>query len=344
MPAAPSTAASVQKLMPVVPLTSELPSASTALDEQPRQRVIRRQLVGRPRERQRGRARRTPDRPARAPSRIALTSSSAPSPLSPPISRRSICSRQRSGYELSSRPPLTIEACSEPVPMIGCGGRDCSVAVEHLEPLQHASHAQDGVPAVPRAAAVRGAPARLDVDPGEALVTDADLQVGGFGDDRARRPSSSRTSASAPMLAYSSSTTAATISRPSFEATLGRRPRRVNHGGHAALHVLRTAAVEAVRRISGVNGASMPSTPTVSMCPQNISDRPGARPSSTPMTFGRPGATSCSCTSSPMRRMCAGDRRRDPRFARGARHERRVDRVDGDEIAQEVDGRDPWQC
>ena len=49
----------------------------------------------------------------------------------------------------------------------------------------------------------------------------------------------------------------------------------------------------------------MPSTPTVSRWPQNINDGPGARPSSTPMTLGRPGAASCSTTSSPAPAMAA---------------------------------------
>src|ERR1051326_580769 len=49
----------------------------------------------------------------------------------------------------------------------------------------------------------------------------------------------------------------------------------------------------------------MPATPTVSVCPQKISDRPRARPSRTPTTFGRPGATSSIETSRPIRRRCA---------------------------------------
>ena len=80
----------------------------------------------------------------------------------------------------------------------------------------------------------------------------------------------------------------------------------------------------------------MPSTPTVSMWPQNISDGPGARPSSTPITLGRPGATSCSSTSSPSRRMCVGDAVGDLPLAGGAGHERRIHRIDRDELAQQA--------
>ena len=44
----------------------------------------------------------------------------------------------------------------------------------------------------------------------------------------------------------------------------------------------------------------MPATPTVSTCPHSISDRPGARPSSVATTLGRPGATSCTSTGTPI--------------------------------------------
>src|SRR5215203_7235707 len=49
----------------------------------------------------------------------------------------------------------------------------------------------------------------------------------------------------------------------------------------------------------------MPSTPTVSRWPQNMSVGPGCLPSSTPTTLGRPGSISCSSTSSPQLRIDA---------------------------------------
>ncbi len=55
------------------------------------------------------------------------------------------------------------------------------------------------------------------------------------------------------------------------------------------------------------------------------------------MTFGRPGATSCISTSRPRLRMWRGDRLRDPAFARRARHERRIDGIDRNELAQQRD-------
>ena len=95
MPAAPSTAASVQKLMPAL-REFELPSDSTALDEQTRQRVIWRAI------RTAGAktsvlavASNSGSSRARS-ARIAVTSSSAVvAALHRPIVRRSICSRQR---------------------------------------------------------------------------------------------------------------------------------------------------------------------------------------------------------------------------------------------------------
>jgi hypothetical protein len=57
-----------------------------------------------------------------------------------------------------------------------------------------------------------------------------------------------------------------------------------------------------------VNGSVIPTTPTVSVWPQNISVRPFVRPSSTPTTFGRPGATDSTTTSSPLFRISAATR------------------------------------
>ncbi len=112
------------------------------------------------------------------------------------------------------------------------------------------------------------------------------------------------TSVSAPRLAYSSSTTAATIRRPL------RKPR--SRASRAASIIAATPPFMSCEprpysrpsRSTGSNGAGMPSTPTVSMCPHSISVRPGSPPSSTPITFGRPGAASCISTPSPSPRMC----------------------------------------
>ena len=83
----------------------------------------------------------------------------------------------------------------------------------------------------------------------------------------------------------------------------------------------------------------MPSTPTVSMCPQNISDLPGALPSSTPMTFGRPGAASCIVDVETDLPHVRSDRAGDRPFACCARHERRVDGRNRHEIVEEREAR-----
>src|SRR5688500_16074482 len=62
-------------------------------------------------------------------------------------------------------------------------------AVEGVEAGEDAAHVDDGVDAVGRPASVRGAAARLNLEPGESLVADADLQIRWFGHDgRIRRP------------------------------------------------------------------------------------------------------------------------------------------------------------
>ena len=171
IPAAPSTAASVQKLMPIVPpdvgppATRRRARAVAAAHDRARARTGAAQTSASPRlelrilARQPFEDRRSPPRarPRRSPRRP----SGAPSAAGSDPDR-----------SCSSRPPLTIDACSEPVPMIGCGRTGLQVAIESLEPLQHASHSQDRVAAVARPAAVRSAPARLDVDPREAFVPD----------------------------------------------------------------------------------------------------------------------------------------------------------------------------
>ena len=87
------------------------------------------------------------------------------------------------------------------------------------------------------------------------------------------------TSASAPMLACSSSTTQAITSLPGVEAAgFGDHPRGVDHRRHAALHVLRAAAVDAAVALGRIERRLHARvTPTVSMWPQNISERPGRR-------------------------------------------------------------------
>ena len=149
-----------------------------------------------------------------------------------------------SGYELSSRPPWTMDACNEPGPMTGVRRPRLQLAIEALEPMQHTAHAHDGVAPVARAAAVRRAAARLDFDPGEPLVSDRHLQIGRLGDDGAisRPVPDERVGADAGVFFVDDR---GHDQPPSRQAAFRDHPRRVNHGGDAALHVLGSAAVEA---------------------------------------------------------------------------------------------------
>ena len=288
MPAAPRTAASVQKLMPTLSSRSAerfgcAPSASAIW-------MIRRQS--------RRAAARTSDAPYAANSRIlarqrledrARPRAAAPSPVSsadrPPLHLQ--LAAIRDSCSVRARRSM-IDACSEPVPIIGCGGRDCSSRSSSsrrcsTRPMRMiASRPSRG--RLPCAARPRVSTS-IQANP---LWPIADLQVGRFGHDRARRPST-RARARRRRCSRTPRRRPRRRSAGPREAALGRDPRRVDHRRDAAFHVLRRRGRRAGRRASsGVKGASMPSTPTVSMWPQNISDGPGARPSSTPITFGRP--------------------------------------------------------
>ncbi len=168
----------------------------------------------------------------------------------------------------------------------------------------------------------------------------ADLQVGGFGDDRGvGRPFlDERVGADARVLLVDDRRH---DQPPALEAAFRRHARRVDHRGHAALHVLRSAAVQAP--VANRRAQTARPCPRRRPCPcgrRTSAIVPGHWPSSTPITFGRPGATSWTCTSSPMLSQVRGDRRRDLRFARGAGNERRVHRIDRHELAEKIDGRD----
>ncbi len=137
-----------------------------------------------------------------------------------------------------------IDACSDPVPTSGCGGRACSARSSAFEPRQDAAEPQNRILSVRGPAAVRRLSLHVDLDPREALVADRDLEVGRLGHDR-RVGVPGFTSASAPMLECSSSTTPPTMTRPAVKpAVRGDRRRRRNHRGDAAFHVLRAAAVQ----------------------------------------------------------------------------------------------------
>ena len=167
---------------------------------------------------------------------------------------------------------------------------------------------------------MRRAPARLERDPLEAFVRDGDVEAGRLGHHgRVRAPlRDERVGAEARVLLVHHRRHDEPPAREA--AALGDPAHGADHRGHAALHVLRAAAVEpAVADLAARTGRGIPLTPTVSVCPQNISDRPGARPSSTPTTFGRPGTTSVTSHAETDRLELAGNPPRDGGLAARAR-------------------------
>ena len=233
IPAAPSTAASVQKLMPTVS-TRQAERASAARRARRGSSCPDGISYGGPRERQARLGARTPDPRARSASRMAPTSRAASSPASP--ATRPPFHLQQAPIRIAAQLPSAVD--DRRVQRRRAHQRmrrpRLQLAIERLEAVQHAAHAQDRVAAVARTAAVRRAAARLDLEPGESLV-----RRRRSADRSARsRPRASAlhrlTSASAPMLAYSSSTTAATISRPRAKPRSRDDPRRVDHRGDAA--------------------------------------------------------------------------------------------------------------
>ena len=187
---------------------------------------------------------------------------------------------------------------------------------------------------VPRAGRLPCAarPSRLDLDPRKALVPDRDVRsVGSVTTAMSARQS--LTSASAPRLS---------VPRRQRRRRSGGREATGfaddagggDHRGHAALHVLRAAAVQPAVATGGVNGSSMPATPTVSMWPQNISDGPARGPRARQRRW----AGLAPRPRSRRRARCAarlGNAPRDVGLAARARHERGIHRIDRDQVAQQ---------
>ena len=71
------------------------------------------------------------------------------------------------------------------------------------------------------------------------------------------------------------------------------------------------------------------------MCPQNISDRPGAVPSITPIDIAPPGRDLLHRDVEPSTPHVFGDRVGNRTLASGARHERWIDRINRDKLAQQ---------
>jgi hypothetical protein len=136
-----------------------------------------------------------------------------------------------------------------------------------------------------------------------------------------------------------SSTTAATIRRPTQARPSGHDARRIDHRGDAAFHVLRSAAVEPAvaldrrERIAHpghTDGVGMPAEHQRGTFDARLQHADHVGPA-TAGIFDRDLQTDA-----PHR---AADGVSDLAFAGRAGHQRGIDGVDGDEIAQQFDGR-----
>ena len=237
------------------------------------------------------------------------------------------------------------DACSDAVPSSGCDGRAAAGGraprgAASTRPMRRiASRPSSGrLPCAAR-------PRVSTRDPLKSLVRHRDIEAGRLGDDGGVGAPAA-TSASAPRLACSSSTTAATMSRPRARPpALGDPARGTDHRGHAALHVLRAAAVEPAVANLGVERPVMPAHADgvgVAAEHQRAAGRAALEHAD---DVGPARRDLRDLDAQADRRELLGNPARDRRPRRARRHERRVHRVDRDEIAQQaiarsVDGRD----
>ncbi len=142
-------------------------------------------------------------------------------------------------------------------------------------------------------------------------------------------------SASLPMLAYSSSQTPVTITSPRSPAAASRAPASMI----AARPPFMSNPPLPYRRppsIRGENGSAMPSTPTTSMCAFRSSDRPPPRAGGAGDHVRAAGGDLGDGDLEPGPLEPAGRERRDGGLTGAARDQVGVDRVDRDELRDEL--------
>ena len=231
-----------------------------------------------------------------------------------------------------------IDACTDGRPSNGCAASRKLLGVDAIELGEDQPGVPNRVDADVPPAAVRRAPVHRHVDPHEAEVRRHDRQPRRLGDDRrvgahARAMQRARPDAlvffvddrgddRCPRRAAAAAARAAAhiAATPDFMSPIRvrrcdrrarARPRRVRHPVDA------DDVEVAVEHQRSSAAAPAPTRAT---------------------TFGRPGAARCSSTRNPHAREHVGERARDRRFARAARHERRIARIDAHELARQRDG------
>ncbi len=210
--------------------------------------------------------------------------------------------------------------------------------VELAQRRQDRARLDDRVDAEVRARAVRGAPLDLDPRPLKALVRDDELELGRLGDDGrvgAHRREHLLDAEACVLLVGDGGHDDVTA-----QAERRRLPARDQRGRHARLHVVRAAAVQAVALDARIVRRLHPRDPdgVDVTAQQQRAPAPGARRAHDDARAPRRRLEHAGLEARGERP--AVDERRDLALARPAAaggRERRVDRVDRDELAQEVD-------
>ena len=183
---------------------------------------------------------------------------------------------------------------------------------------------------------MRRAPARLDLGPRESFVPDTDLQVRRLGHDRGVgapfRDEHVGPDARVLLVDDRRDDQAALA-----EAAIAREPRGIDHRGHAALHVLRPAAVEPAAPLDGIERRGHAVDADGVDVPAQHQRAPRLAAIEHADHVGPPRRRLLHLDVEPEPAHVTGDRLRDLRFAGGAGHERRVDRIDRHELAKQSD-------
>ena len=209
--------------------------------------------------------------------------------------------------------------------------------LDGLQASEHPAHVQDGVLSVVGAAAMGGAPARVDLDPLEPLVRGGQPQIRGLGDHRAvggvLRDQRFRAGARVLFVGHRRH------HKPAARepAVTGNPCRRVDHRGHAALHVLAAAAVEAAVALDGIERRGHPFDAHRIRVPAEHQRASRRSPFDDPHDVGTPRSDIGRFDIDAGRSQLGRDQRRDGRLAGSAGDQRRIDRVDGYQVAQQAD-------
>jgi len=192
---------------------------------------------------------------------------------------------------------------------------------------------------------VRSAPARLDLTPGKSLVRDGDLEVRRFGDDGAVSPPARdervRTDARV-LLVDNRRNQQASCAKAAFAD----EARRIDHRGHAALHILRAATVKTPVLLQRVERRGHPVHPHGVEVPAEHERAPRRHcfEHADNVRTSRCNFLDLDVHADLPHARC--NRLGDLSFARGPGHQRGIHRVDCDEITKQGNdgiGRHVWR-